>query len=169
MNDEKRQYVYSSIGWLNMLVLAPVLFFTIIYNAQEYIYHLRTEQASKILILYGVQLCILLLIFMPAVLLQVKQNRIKKENILFLLAIESILLLLFAGINTFVLHLQWHIYGGVLRLFFHSYIGVCLFLINDVVCLYMIAKKYIQIDKIKRIYIYSFLFTCLIITLYILQ
>lgn len=169
MNNEKRQYIYSSIGWLNMLVLAPVLFFTIIYNAQEYIYHLRTEQASKILILYGIQICVLLMIFMPAVLLQTKQNRIKKENILFLLAIESILLLLFAGVSTLVLNSQWHIYGGVLLLFFHSYIGVCLFLINCAICFYMIGKKYIQINKMKRTYIYSFLFTCLIISLYILQ
>lgn len=169
MNDEKRQYLLSILSWINILVFTPVLFLTIIFNAQTYVYQVHTDQAMRMLTLYVLQLLILLALFVPAVVLQLKETKLPKEQVLFLLVCESAIMLTSLGLDAVVTHYSWHLYGGILLLFLQSYVASLLFCVNIVGSMWLLKKEWGQYCVKKRTYIYIGIFVLLIVSLYVLR
>lgn len=169
MGDEQKQRIFSILGWLNVLIFTPVLFITIIFNAQTYIMHLRTDKATVALLLYGIQLLLLLYAFIPSVLLQIKRSENYDTQMLLIVGFVSSCLLIFMILNTLMFHAPIHVYGGVFLMFVQSYIGMSLFLINIVTSMYLFLTNKIKFYINKSTVVLLFIFLCLIITLYILK
>lgn len=167
MSDEKRQYSLSVLGWLNILVLSPIIFLTIIGNAQRYVLQMRTDRAIPMLILYGVQIVLLCYLFIPAVLLQMKRDK-QQTYSLSIMSLTSMWLLGFIFLNIARFQ-QVHIYGGVLFLFLQSYVGIGLFLLNSCVSSYLFVTKQVKFYINKSMFVLLFSFLCLTIVLYILK
>lgn len=169
MNEENKQYILNGIAWINIILLTPVLFLTIIFNAQTAVYQFRTGQTERFLLLYGVQVLILLFLFLPAVLLQVKRGEQYQSKALFLLTCESGILFLLSLIDFLFTHFQFHLYGGVFDLFLHSYIGVTAMFVNAVFGICLFKMKGVQLPRFKMVNCIAILFTCLSISMYLLR
>lgn len=166
MSNQKKQYILSGIGWLNMLTLTPVLFFTILFNAQTYILQIHTEYAQQAFAMYVIQILLLLLLFLPAFFLQTKRSDKVKNQAFVFLTLCSLGVLIYIGIQRIVLPIPWHIYGWVFMQFLQSYIGTALFGVN--VCSFALMHKAIENKRFTKKWMYGLfiLFVILILCLY---
>lgn len=129
MKEQKKQYILSGLSWLNIIALAPVFFFTAIYNAQVYTFRIHTEEANFLLGAYVAQIVLLLSFFLAAVLMQLNIKRKIRRQALAIVACESVIALAYT-VMQIISHEPMHMYGWVLRYFFTSYIGIGLFVLN---------------------------------------
>lgn len=168
MNDNQKQHMLSGIGWLNIVTLSPVLFLTIIFNAQFYILKIHTTDAMRLLAHYGVQILILLFLFVCAFLLQMNRDLSKKWQSLIFLMFASICLFLFEIVQFVQMPQLKHVYGGVLLSFLQSYIGLILFLCNIGVGFFL-CRTHIEQYMTKKSYGVFLLFGLLVFFLYFLR
>lgn len=162
MKEQNKQYVLSALSWLNIFALAPIIFFTAIYNAQVYVFKIHTEEASNLLFAYAAQIVLLLSLFVAALILQFNVKRKIKRQALLILACESAICFVYS-IWQFFSQQHIEIYGWILRYFLTSYTGVILFALNIVGATFYLYGLKIKKNITKFVMVNVFLFTvCLV-------
>lgn len=140
MKQKYSTYLFTLMSWINVVVLAPLIFVTIIFNAQVAVPYFHTNEVSKIMVLYIAQIVLLACVFLPATFLQMQRADNKKIKMVNVIMLESIILFLL-GMSMIVQTKQIHTYGWILMRFLPSYIGIALLSVNIALGLYLIERK----------------------------